>query len=245
MLIIDFDPKSAPQYVKQGYSIVVVDVLRATSTIIVAIERGAQKIFPCVEIEDTIALRNSHGALLAGERGGEKIKDFDFTNSPHDLSQNTLCNLTIAITTSTGTKLIAASTGSPNILIGSTLNAKSVAQKMKMLDSKWAIIGAGSHGEFRPEDKVGCALIALHYLEETNFIPTQETMRFVKEYSSNIEHHITHSPSTEKLLRLGRARDVNFVLKNVNQYTQVPVARNVQERGKEYLVITHDSYTIL
>lgn len=237
MLVIDFDPKSAPQYVEQGYSIVVVDVLRATSTIIVAIERGVRRIFPCAEIEEAIALCNSHGALLVGERGGEKIKDFDFTNSPYDLSQKTLHNSTIAITTSTGTRLITASTGASNILIGSTLNAKHASQKMKTLDSKWAIIGAGSHGEFRPEDKVGCALIALHYLEETHFIPTQETMRFIKKYASNIEHHITRSPSTEKLLRLGRACDVNFILENVNKYAQVPVARSMRERGKEYLVI--------
>ena len=241
MLVIDFDPQSAPQYVEQGYSIVVVDVLRATSTIIVAMKQGAKKIFLCAEIEEAIALRDSHGALLAGERGGDKIKDFDFTNSPHDFSQTTLRNSTIAITTTTGTRLIAASRSAANILIGSTLNAKSVARKMKTLDSKWAIIGAGSHGEFRPEDKVGCALIAMYYLKETSFVPTQATMSFVKEYSTNTEHHITHSPSTEKLLRLGRACDVNFILRNANQYTDVPVVKSMLEGGKDYLVITPDS----
>lgn len=241
MLIIDFDPQSAPQYVEQGYSIVVVDVLRATSTIIVAMKQGAKKIFLCAEIEEAISLRNSHGALLIGERGGDKIKDFDFTNSPHDLSQTILHNSTIAITTTTGTRLIAASRNASNILIGSTLNAKSVAQKMKTLDSKWAIIGAGSHGEFRPEDKVGCALIAMCYLEETSSVPTQATKSFVKEYSTNTAYHIIHSPSTEKLLRLGRACDVNFVLRTMNQYSDVPVVKRTQERGKDYLVVTSDS----
>jgi nucleoside-diphosphate-sugar epimerase len=59
----------------------------------------------------------------------------------------------------------------------------------------------------------------------------QEIMNFVEEYATNIEHHIKNSLSTEKLLKLGRECDVNFVLRNTNQYTQVPAVEVADVEG--------------
>ena len=75
---IDFEPNSAPSYVKQGYNIVVIDVLRATSTIIVALAQGAKEVIACVDIEETKSYKKSHDAITIGERFGEKLPEFDF-----------------------------------------------------------------------------------------------------------------------------------------------------------------------
>lgn len=104
-IIIDFDPSSAKKYVTNKYNIVVVDVLRATSTIIVALSQGARKIIPCVEIEEAEYYQKSAQAVLVGERKAEKVPGFDYTNSPFELSKVNLIDKIIAITTSTGTSL--------------------------------------------------------------------------------------------------------------------------------------------
>ena len=173
-ILIDFDPNSAKQYVEKGYNIVVVDVLRATSTIIVALVKGAKEVIPCAEVEEARKFRYSHDAVLVGERHAQIIEGFNFTNSPYDLNTENLHQKTVAITTSTGTKLLSECSGAKHILISSTLNAKSVAKEMKKIGGKWAVIGAGSHGEFRPEDQVGCALVVQYCSDISDIYPDKK-----------------------------------------------------------------------
>lgn len=70
-------------------------------------------------------------------------------------------------------------------------------------------------------------------------------MHFVKKYTADIKHHIMNSPSTKKLLRLGRKCYINFILSNADQYTEVPVVKRVLKREKDNLVITSDPCAIL
>lgn len=233
-IVIDFDPSSAKKYVLQKYSIVVVDVLRATSTIIVALSQGAREAIPCVEIEDAEGLRETIHAILVGERKGEIIPGFDFTNSPHDLSKVKLTNQVIAITTSTGTKLINESQRSPNVLIGSTLNAQAIARKMFELSGNWAVLGAGTRGEFRPEDQVGCALIAKYYSKLVKCTINVYTKNIIKTFTKNVETHIRMSPSAQKLTEIEKGEDVDFVVNKLNTYSIVP---SLQKNG-EHLTIT-------
>ncbi len=235
---IDFDPGRAKKYVHQSFHIVVVDVLRATSTIIVALSKKAKEVIPCAEIEEARSYKLSHNALLVGERKAEKIQGFDFTNSPFDLAKEDLSNRVIAMTTSTGTRLISECLGAPRILIGSTINAKAVAQKMAENKTKWAVIGAGSHGEFRAEDQVGCALIAKHYSDLTGVKIDSEVHAITDTFTKNIETHIRMSPSSQKLMKIGRQCDIDFVINSTDNYILVPEAKLKNTKKDKYLVIT-------
>lgn len=222
---IDFDPKSVKEYVKLKYNIVVVDVLRATSTIIVILAQGTEEIIPCAEIEEAKSYKKNENTLLVGERHSEIIPGFDFTNSPSDLSKENLTGKLIAITTSTGTRVISESIGARNILIGSTLNAKAVAHKMSTIKGKWVVIGAGTRGDFRPEDKVGCAIIADYYCRLTNAIMDYPTKDIVNTFTKNVSKHIRTSLSSQKLIAIGRKYDVDFVINKLNKYHIVPTVR--------------------
>lgn len=167
-------------------------------------------------------MEQKNNAILIGERHAEKIDGFNYTNSPCDIKSAKLANRKVAITTSTGTKLLTACSRAQNVLIASTLNSFSVAQKMRQIGGSWAIIGAGSRGEFRPEDKVGCALVSKYFLDSAECDIDNESMDIIKMYSTNIETHIRNSPSAIKLINLSRLCDVNFVIDSINKYSLVP-----------------------
>ena len=92
-------------------SCVVFDVLRATSTMTVALANGAEAILPCATINEAIAARESEpGLLLAGERGGQRITaeisggtKFDLGNSPREMTRDVVAEKRMAATTTNGT----------------------------------------------------------------------------------------------------------------------------------------------
>src|SRR5216684_7726057 len=88
---------------------VVIDVLRATTTIIHALAASCTAVRPCVEIEEAKALAATlpkRGVLLGGERGGKRIPDFKLGNSPREYTAKNCKGKTLILTTSHGTRAI-------------------------------------------------------------------------------------------------------------------------------------------
>lgn len=222
MIKIDSDFRRAKKYADEGLNIVVVDVLRATSTIIVALSNNVKRIIPCETISEALEYKNKRNIILAGERGGIKITGFDHTNSPAEIAKVDLKNKTLILTTSSGTKLIKACVRAPSLLIGSTINAKAVAHTMSKIKGDWAVLGARSKNQFRPEDKVGCALISLYYLKFTGEKVTAPFRNFIKKYSHTPDFHIRNSLSAKQLSRIGYSTDVDFIIANRDRFSIVP-----------------------
>ncbi len=220
-LIIDFEPKAAQKYAAERYNIVAVDVLRATTTIIVALAQGAYEVLAETDISKTKLYKTDPHTVIIGERQGKQLHGFDYTNSPYDLAKCNLQSKRVAITSTTGTPLIISSLQSPHILIGSTINAQAVAKRMVAIGGRWAVLGAGSPEEFT-EDIVGCCLIAQYYLNQTGIMPSQKVAKLIAKYTRNSRDHILSSRGTKVLHQLGRQVDVDFVLQEVNTYTIVP-----------------------
>src|SRR5579884_3129372 len=107
---------------------VVVDVLRATSTICQALASGYRRVLCCAEVEEARALAASEApARLAGERRLEPIEGFDFGNSPRDLDGEPAAE-TLVLTTTNGTRLlVAAAERFERVYVGSLLNVDAVA----------------------------------------------------------------------------------------------------------------------
>jgi 2-phosphosulfolactate phosphatase len=123
---------------------VVFDVLRATSSMLTALNHGAEEIIPVVEIAEALALKKAHPEiLLAGERHGLRIRreltgsiDFDFGNSPRDFTPEKVRGQSIAWTTTNGTRALRASAGAQMILLGGLVNLRSVAEVLDQLRPK-------------------------------------------------------------------------------------------------------------
>ena len=111
---------------------VIIDVFRAMTVEAYVIQNGAADLIPIGSIEDAYAYRDAHpGTLLMGERGGAKCPGFDFGNSPSQVKDFDFTGKTVVHTTSAGTQGVANATGASEMLTGSLVNAKAIAEYIK------------------------------------------------------------------------------------------------------------------
>ena len=108
---------------------VIIDVFRAFSLECYLHDMGVKEIRPVGTIDDAFALRDSiEGSILVGERGGKKCEGFDYGNSPSTVVPQKVKGKTIIHTTSAGTQGIVNATGASEIITGSLVNAKAIAE---------------------------------------------------------------------------------------------------------------------
>jgi 2-phosphosulfolactate phosphatase len=140
---------------------IVVDVLRATSTMTQALASGYERVLCCAEIDEARAIAEVVGtAKLAGERRLEAIPGFDFGNSPRDVSGEPLAP-TLILTTTNGTKLlVSAAARFQHVYIGSLLNLDAVAAAARSHGEDVAILCAGVLGELALDDAYCAGRIA-------------------------------------------------------------------------------------
>jgi len=132
---------------------VVVDVLRATSTIAQALASGYGRIYCVAEIEDALALRKELGeGLLGGERSAVRIEGFDVGASPREFVGEPRAE-TVIFSTTNGTRAILAAAGRcGEVLLGSLLNLEAVARVVRERGEDVAVLCAGFHGTFALDD---------------------------------------------------------------------------------------------
>ena len=123
---------------------IVVDVLRATSTISQSLASGYERVLCCAEIDDARALGETEGpAKLAGERRLEHIEGFDFGNSPREVATDPRAP-TLILSTTNGTRLlVAAASRFDHVYVGSLLNLDAVAAAARSHGEDVAILCAG------------------------------------------------------------------------------------------------------
>ncbi|MTK64343.1 MAG: 2-phosphosulfolactate phosphatase [Methanobacterium sp.] len=199
---------------------VVVDVLRASSTITVATQ-NFDKIIPVKSIDDAKYLAKKYDAVLAGERRGAAITGFDTGNSPLEIS-NFHGNV-LVITTSNGTRIMEGIKA--KILIGSFVNAKAVAKEaLKQASSHIEVVMAGVEGRFAIEDYLGAGEI-ISYLKGYELEESALGAYMASLNEELVNNAVKNSRSARKLGELGLSEDVNFCLKR-NLYDHVPVYAN-------------------
>jgi len=137
---------------------VVIDVLRATSTITTAFMNGCKSIVPVAEVEEAFRLANGplEGALIGGERGGLTVKGFDLGNSPREYSSDRVRGQTIIMTTTNGSRAFRSLPENATGIVSSFLNLAAVASRCLRSGRDVMIISSGQEGGFSLEDTV-CA----------------------------------------------------------------------------------------
>ena len=111
---------------------VIIDVFRAFSLEAYLYDMGAAKIFPVGSIEKARELKEQHSEyLLIGERNGKKCEGFDFGNSPSTVSRETVAGKSIVHTTSAGTQGVANAAKAEEVITGSLVNAKAIAEYIR------------------------------------------------------------------------------------------------------------------
>ncbi|MBN6189340.1 2-phosphosulfolactate phosphatase [Aneurinibacillus sp. BA2021] len=141
-----------------GKTVIVIDVLRASSTIVTALHSGFASVTPVATIEKAYALR-SPSIVLAGERHCEKIAGFDYTNSPTALAQGQHEGKHLVLTTTNGTRAMQQLEQAGRILVGCFLNATACITEALAQQRDIVLCCAGTRGEFALEDGLAAGLM--------------------------------------------------------------------------------------
>ena len=114
-------------------AVVVIDVLRACTTIAHALDAGARGVVPAETVEDAMRLAQTLGrdsTVLGGERGGERIDGFERGNSPREYGPDVVAGRTIVLTTSNGARALAAASEARACLAATFVNLSAAAQRL-------------------------------------------------------------------------------------------------------------------
>jgi 2-phosphosulfolactate phosphatase len=210
-------------------SVVVIDVLRATSTIIAAFENGAAAIIPVETVEEAkkVAAQNP-GFLLAGERRALPLDGFQLGNSPRDYLPEKIRGKSIILTTSNGTRTLVSAKGGREIFIGSFLNLGALCQRLAMVGRDVLVACSGEKGLFSLGDTVcGGAIVAS--LEKTQLSLGESDSANVarilyRHFANDICGMLLDSEWGQYLRRVGLELDIH-VCARVNISKFVPIYR--------------------
>jgi 2-phosphosulfolactate phosphatase len=214
----------------QNVVVVVIDVLRASSTIVAAIENGAEKIIPIGDIETASRLvrpAERDRKLLAGERKCCSIPGFDLCNSPGEFTPDRVRGKTIVLTTTNGTRAIAAAAKAARVLICALTNVHAVAAAIRD-EKEAAILCCGAEGSIAAEDLLcgGLLLASLgDAVEQDSLTDAARLARIlVTEFGHNVEGFVRTCDHGRRLIALGFENDV-VACSRVGVTTTVPVGR--------------------
>lgn len=210
-------PSSLPVGGLQGTTAVVIDILRASTTMIHALAAGARAVVPCGDVDQARALAaaNPPGqALLGGERHGKLIDGFDLDNSPFSYSAERIAGKSIVFTTTNGTRALLASASADRILIGAFVNLSAVITELKRDGRSVHLVCAGTDGAATEEDMLFAGVAAGLLCDEGFDFADQQTQaaiqfaRSVFNDSDRFREAMFNSRGGRNLVELGYDRDI-------------------------------------
>jgi len=144
-------PELMHLYDVRDRTVVVVDILRATSCMVTAFAHGVESITPVANLEQCRKMK-TQGYVISGERDGKKVEGFDKGNSPFEYLDDQVKGLKVAFTTTNGTQAIEKSKEAKEVIIGAFLNLNTVAKYLLLGENNALIVCAGWKGRVNLED---------------------------------------------------------------------------------------------
>ena len=229
---VEFTAKDALRAVKRRDLIIVVDVLRCSSSIVNAFANGVKAVTPTETLKEAFALREQHSDyLLAGERKGRKPRGFDFGNSPSEFVQEAVEGRTVIMTTTSGARALVGCRQAEHVLVGAFLNAEAVAKKAAEIAKSNGVnvsfLLAGEKGSFSLEDFLCAGAIASEFPVGA-FGFSDEALAAVTAFDcakDALVESVMKSRHAKHLTELGFGRDVEFSC-TLNRFDLVPVFRD-------------------
>jgi 2-phosphosulfolactate phosphatase len=214
----------------QNASVVVIDVLRASSTIVAAIESGAERIIPIADVETASRLvrpAERDKKLLVGERKCLPVPGFDLSNSPVEFTPSRVRGKTLVLTTSNGTRAMAAAAKAGRVVVCALTNLHAVASAIGD-EPELVVLCCGSEGSIAAEDLL-CGGMLLKILvgaapPDSLSDAARIALLVAEEFGSDAEAFVRSTDDGRKLVSLGFEKDVTFCSR-VGVSTCVPEVR--------------------
>lgn len=207
--------KDANERKIRNHTVVVLDILRASTTILEALEVGAESVIPVTSLEEAVAIRRARGGstTLAGEREGKPIEGFDLGNSPIEFTPERVDGKVVVMATSNGSKAIRHLENCETILIGTLRNRRRLCEFICELNDDLALVCAGTDGNYSADDIYGAGAI-INGLRSLGQDFDFDDMGLVAEnfyLSAREDYSLLHGcKHYQRLLKLGYTDDLEF-----------------------------------
>lgn len=221
----------------RGRLVVVVDVLRASSTVITALANGARAVIPAADLGEAARLAASldpEVSLVGGERGGAKLAGYAAGNSPLEYGPEAVGGRTVVLTTSNGTAAMAFARAGASAVVGAFLNAGAVAAHLRAaLDAGTpaTVLCAGSGGRVSLEDTLCAGLLLDRTAGPEAAARLGDSAQIAHALYRGSQDHLARAlfgaEHTQHLIRLGFADDVTYCAR-IDALPVLPVLRDTQ-----------------
>lgn len=204
--------------------VVVIDVLRATSSIVYGIDNGATAIIPVAQVEDCLAY-SEKGFLLAAERNGAVVEGYDFGNSPFSYTREKVGGKVVVLTTTNGTKALhLARKRAHQVVIGSFLNLESLCTWLRKQDKNVLLLCAGWKDQFNLEDTLFAGAVVRELRKDfahfdDSCVAAEDLYVLAKD---DLRNYLKKSSHSNRLAELNIEEDVKFCLQ-LNICKAIPV----------------------
>ncbi len=198
--------------------VVIIDVLRATSTIATALHNGAKAIIPVDSVAECIRIGKQIEAITAGERDGRVAEGLEYGNSPFEYPGTFIAGKTLVLTTTNGTKLLhmALEKGAPEIITGSFPNLSAVCEHLIKKNRNVVLACAAWKDKVNIEDTLFAGAVIERIKEHFNVLcdssniaytlyrtASEDMFAFMKEHDASHYH---------RLINYGLEKDIRYCL---------------------------------
>ncbi len=224
-----------------GGIVVVIDVLRASTTIIHALEAGAREVIPCLEVDDARSVAKElpdDDVILCGERKGLPIDGFHLGNSPGEYNSTRVGGKVVVFTTTNGTRAINHARQAQRVLIGAFVNATAVFEELVEYQ-QIHLLCAGANGLMSQDDiLLGGMLVervqrrgGLLYEQNAQAITARET--WLNSFAlpralgaeplepQRLAKELRKSPGGKNLVAIGMEEDI-LAAAQIDRFSSVP-----------------------
>ena len=222
---ICFSPELLPLYDLRGQTAVIVDVLRASSTIVTALAAGITHVFPVATLAECAALGRATGCLTAAERDGRPAAGFDLGNSPFEYLDpaRPVAGRALALSTTNGTRALQESLVATHVIVGTFLNLSAVADFVLRQRRDVLVVCAGWKGHFCLEDTVFAGALAQRLEPAFDVISSDATLaarHLWAQATTDLPGYLLQSSHVRRLNSLEASQDFGFCM-DVDRYATV------------------------
>ncbi len=216
-------PIMLPIFDIEDHIVVVIDILRATSTICTALHYGAKGVIPVATIPACLE-HKGEGYILAAERKGSVVDGFEFGNSPFEYMDGVIKDKTLVLTTTNGTRAIQESMAATHVVVGAFLNLDILCDWLIEQKKKVLLLCAGWKDNINMEDTLFAGAV-LNKLKD-GFTMESDGALFTEHYYSSNQHDLLNTMKKAshslRLNKLGVSRDIQYCFQH-NQAPVVPI----------------------
>lgn len=236
MIDVAFAPNDVDPADVAGRAVVIVDILRATTTICVALHHGARAVIPAADTEDATRLAQAldrTDVVLAGERHLDPIPGFQLGNSPAEMTAERVRGKSVVMTTTNGTRALLAATHARAVIVASGVNLTAAGSRARELHQEHGdllVICGGRDGGFSIDDAYIAGRIVLGALDGSRSRKGLSdsaiaSVDLVRRYGDRVERVLTISSAGRALAKAGYRDDI-VQAAAIDRHPVVPVFRD-------------------